>query len=347
MIRTFVNKIETENGINYLNVFLMVISCVIAFLIPFHLFLFVYAFLGPLHYLTEISWLEKRNFFLPKKSDVIFYLIISILIFFGLFIPTIANFTTSLICFTMVLTLIILFVKNNLIKYIVTGIAAIILIAKMKDANLVHDGNLMPIILFSVLVPTLIHVYVFTGIFLINGAIKQKLISGYLSVGFFILCTISFFIFSPSDNSTVSNEIKLMFERFKMMNKALMYVLGIDNYHTIRDIWTQKQDTIYNSPGAISVMRFIAFAYCYHYLNWFSKTSIIKWHQISKKRLWLILILWLIAVGLYAINYNIGFYGLFILSMLHVFFEFPLNFISIKNIFQNKKIDNNVRNKKT
>jgi hypothetical protein len=32
------------------------------------------------------------------------------------------------------------------------------------------------------------------------------------------------------------------------------------------------------SPPFFKVQSFIAFAYTYHYLNWFSKTSIIKWN---------------------------------------------------------------------
>ena len=57
----------TDKGINLTNIALMLLSTVIAFIIPFKLFLFVYAVLGPLHYLTEISWLDKRNFFIKQK----------------------------------------------------------------------------------------------------------------------------------------------------------------------------------------------------------------------------------------------------------------------------------------
>src|SRR3979409_776275 len=53
----------TTNEVNYLNVGLMVVACILAYLIPFHVFLFAYAVLGPLHYLTEISWLHDRNYF--------------------------------------------------------------------------------------------------------------------------------------------------------------------------------------------------------------------------------------------------------------------------------------------
>src|SRR6266550_9456245 len=57
----------TTNEVNYLNVGLMIVSCVLAYLIPFELFLFAYAVLGPLHYLTEISWLHDRKYFVEAK----------------------------------------------------------------------------------------------------------------------------------------------------------------------------------------------------------------------------------------------------------------------------------------
>src|SRR5947208_11203207 len=53
----------TTDQVNYLNLGLMIVSCVLAYIIPFELFLFAYAVLGPLHYLTEISWLHDRKYF--------------------------------------------------------------------------------------------------------------------------------------------------------------------------------------------------------------------------------------------------------------------------------------------
>ena len=81
-------------------------------------------------------------------------------------------------------------------------------------------------------------------------------------------------------------------------------------------------------------MRFIAFAYTYHYLNWFSKTSVIKWHQVPKKRLIVIGALWIAAVGFYLYNYSWGFNVLFLLSFLHVFLEFPLNHVTMVGIIK-------------
>ncbi len=72
-------------------------------------------------------------------------------------------------------------------------------------------------------------------------------------------------------------------------------------------------------------MRFIAFSYTYHYLNWFSKTSIIKWHKVEKKYLIATIAIWLSAIGIYRYDYQTGLKFLFFLSFLHVFLEFPLN----------------------
>ena len=57
----------TTDQVNYLNLGLMIVSCVLAYIIPFELFLFAYAVLGPLHYLTEISWLHDRKYFVEAK----------------------------------------------------------------------------------------------------------------------------------------------------------------------------------------------------------------------------------------------------------------------------------------
>jgi hypothetical protein len=91
---------------------------------------------------------------------------------------------------------------------------------------------------------------------------------------------------------------------------------------------------VFNSNAGFIIMRFIAFAYTYHYLNWFSKTSVIKWHQVPKKTLLITLALWVLSVGLYVVDYSIGLKALYFLSFLHVFLEFPLNITSFQGIFK-------------
>ena len=89
---------------------------------------------------------------------------------------------------------------------------------------------------------------------------------------------------------------------------------------------------IYTHKGSIILTRVIAFAYTYHYLNWFSKTRVINWHRISLTRAIIIGLIWAASVGLYFYNYRIGYRWLFILSLSHVILEFPLNHRSFVGI---------------
>jgi hypothetical protein len=321
-----INLLSSDDGINYLNAILMLASTAIAFFIPFHLFLFVYAVLGPLHYLTELSWLEKRNFFVQDKTDIFVFVFICVIIFLSFFVPSLGNFNTAFIATAFVFSVCCIFFSNKIMRYLITLTVFLWLARYYPDNKISEHGNFHLVILFSIFLPTLIHVYVFTGMFLVSGAVKQKKVSGFIAVFMFALCTLSFVFINPNLGSTISSELKLVFEQFKIMNKGLLYILNSAGFEKPIDIWRLPDDAIYNHKAGIACMRFIAFAYCYHYLNWFSKTAVIKWHEVSKKRMWVILLLWIFSVSLYAMNYQTGFYALFVLSMLHVLCEFPLNF---------------------
>ena len=69
-----------EDRVNYLNIGLMLITAVLAYYFPFETFLLAYAYLGPLHYLTEISWLHDRQYFAKGKWDYLVLLVIGILL---------------------------------------------------------------------------------------------------------------------------------------------------------------------------------------------------------------------------------------------------------------------------
>src|SRR5260370_17352533 len=85
-------------------------------------------------------------------------------------------------------------------------------------------------------------------------------------------------------------------------------------------------------------MRVIAFAYTFHSLNWFSKTSVIRWHEVGKRRLAAIASLWIALVGVYIYDYSLGFRVLFCLSFMHIYLEFPLNHLSIMGTFRELRL---------
>ena len=318
MIATPKNTLKIASGewINYINIGLMLISLAAAYILPFELFLFSYAVLGPLHYLTEISWLDKKNYFIRSKDDMILLLLLVLLLTVAKFDNTSLpnKFFASIVFCGFVYALILLFIQDNTTKILLA--AAAFIISVVFNFNAFHS---FPFLIFAVWTPTIVHVFLFTGSFILFGALKSRSVSGIISLLFFVACAATFFVFMPNNfGLPITNYGRQSYALFGYINSSIYHLFGFGNI--------KKTDIdFYTAPKAVAVMRFIAFAYTYHYLNWFSKTSVIKWNQVSKKRMSAIIILWIVSVLLYAISYRIGFYALFLLSMLHVFLEFPLN----------------------
>lgn len=322
------SRLTTSSGINYINIGLMLISLVASYILPFEVFLFSYAVLGPLHYLTEISWLEKKNYFIKSKSDIWIFVLLVVAITIGMFDrqSKINLFIASFLFSGFVYALVILYTQKTAVKllFVVLAFMASLIFSFNKYPN-------FPFLLFAIWLPTIIHVYFFTGSFILFGALKTKSASGIISFVVFILCAVVCFVYIPENFGIAVTEYgKKAYSYFKLLNSSLYNVIGFGNMST-------ADDALYYAPQALAIMRFIAFAYTYHYLNWFSKTTVIKWNEVSKQRMIIILLLWVLSVLLYAFSYKIGFYALFLLSMLHVFFEFPLNhqtFIGIGKEFR-------------
>jgi hypothetical protein len=87
--------------------------------------------------------------------------------------------------------------------------------------------------------------------------------------------------------------------------------------------------TILADPASVMVLRFLAFIYLYHYLNWFTKTTLLSWHKMSRENWQTVLVLYSGAIGCYWMNFRAGFYVVNFLSLLHVLLEFPLNWKTI------------------
>ncbi|HET6992856.1 MAG TPA: hypothetical protein VFJ43_16090 [Bacteroidia bacterium] len=330
------DSISNTDRINYLNIGLMIISLAVAFVVPFELFLFSYAVLGPLHYLTEISWLHERKYFTKGKYDYIFLGIAGLILFLLVYFAPASwnvlsqkkdpsgNVTTF---YTSTVIVYVAFVASLAMVFLKSTFHRLIAFLFICVSIIISKGLFL---LFSVFMPTLIHVYFFTFLFMLYGALKSKSKSGYLSC--FVLAVIPFIIvyFDPG-NFGLTNYAFTHYQKFDTVNKETL--------SHFFDLSTLKQGTtwsevIYKSDMGLIVMRFIAFAYTYHYLNWFSKTTVIKWHQVPKLRLLIIGVLWIAAVIFYMVKYELGFNVLFFLSFLHVFLEFPLNHVTFVGIFK-------------
>jgi hypothetical protein len=339
----------TVKQVDYLNIGLMLVSAMLAFVTPFWLFLFAYAVLGPLHYLTEISWLHKRKYFTKGPNDFILLVVLcclallgsyfnDLVAFFHLQVPAFMvdlknflrqnNVGTHALYIGFLSALVMILIKDYALKAI--AIAFIVFTAFLLPSG--QAGSLPAyIIYFGIFLPTIIHVYVFTGAFILSGALRNRSITGLASLGVFAACTISFFLIPATAGTAPVNDYVLDSYNnpeagFFALNYYLMKYFNLHDAPRVYDV--------FYSPGGIMVMRFIAFAYTYHYLNWFSKTTVIKWHQVPWRNWIVISVLWVLSLSAYAYDYTTGLKWLYFLSMLHVFLEFPLNFQSFKLIGQ-------------
>ena len=423
-----------DDKINYLNIGLMLVTMVLAYYFPFETFLLAYAFLGPLHYLTEISWLHDRQYFTKGKYDFIPLLLIGIALSYAAFAKD-AGFHMEfyntfvelglfdkLLVLALFSSLLFAFVKNLPVKIFSILFLFIFISGWFSEDNKEMNQSSTTVFALTSLLPTLIHVYVFTGLFMLFGALKSRSKTGLMSVGAFIILPIILIFVIPvkpktnyisaygkeayyadgdgffSTNASIldhfnlikspvytnkdfvafvkKKDIKNELEKNNVITQANLNLLvdslskipnkpylinkqpldskfQVDNILLLFDqngmlseyqmkpipakLFTgfsleKYASIIYNSTIGIMLMRFIAFAYMYHYLNWFSKTEVIRWHKVPKIRFAAVLLIWLAACGLYAYNYALGLSFLFFLSFTHVLLEFPLNMVSIVGI---------------
>ena len=304
--------------VNSVNSGLMVLSCLLAYLVPLELFLFSYAVLGPLHYLTQISWLEKRSFFVRRRVDYLFLIALCVLIA-AVSVFKLPVSVSLLVGIGFGSALAVLLFKKTLHKILAIVLVAVIaVLARRLPAYTLF---------FGVLLPSIIHVYILTGLFILYGALKGRSRSGYVSLFVFIGCSLLFFVVSPRLlGITDSQYLRGSYHSFERLNFLMARLLGFSDIGKFADI--------YITESGVTLMRFVAFAYTYHYLNWFSKTSIIKWHEVSRLRWVVILTLWCLSVAIYAVDYRLGFIVLFALSMAHVLLEFPLNYQTLWGIYR-------------
>jgi hypothetical protein len=304
----------TQTRIDYLNIGLLVLSFIAAVLLPFELFLFSYAVLGPLHYITEIAWLDQRNFFLKRRKDVFFLVGICFLIFVQTLVPTqiedlfiqlneylFAGQSQDLLIWVSLLTgalTVLLFfasyffnkTENYWATYLWLGVSLYLIIVCQVFLP-------APYKFLAMMLPTIIHVCVFTGMFILSGALKQNTASSYGLFAAYVGFVIAFFVCDLSVSSHASAYAIAHYteSNFLNINKALLGMLGRDGEHGLFEAGIGR-----------NIQAFIAFVYTYHYLNWFSKTGLTGWHQVARVKLIAFALVWFACLALYAYNYRLG-----------------------------------------
>jgi hypothetical protein len=328
---TKVNKIEI------LNIVLIFISLFLSLMLPFELFLFSYAVLGPLHYLTEINWLHQKNYFVQERKYIWILIVFAIAItFLAIFkyLKLEVAFSTFLSNYSKLLFNVLLvsslFFSIGLVLFKDSKKIFLALIFSFIFGLLFLKFFPFSFIIIGVFLPTIIHVYFFTLIFMIFGTLKSRSIYGVIAI--VVLMLVPLFI--------LYNPFLFAFQTSELVKDAFLETSFKKVIVSINQIFNNVSISYFNFNSAviIKIQTIITFSYTYHYLNWFSKTSLIGWSRnMSKSYLVFILILWLASIGLYVYSYKMGVMALFFLSMFHVIAEFPLNIISIREVFFSRK----------
>jgi hypothetical protein len=290
------------------NLLALLASAVAASLAPLQVFIFVYAFVGPLHYLTEIAWLKKKDFYFGGGliSERVYVAVAAVLcaaVSVDFYIHR--GLTGYAIGILMVLSL-GAWVKN---PYVLVSALVAGYVAKFFVHGLV--------IFVAAILPTIVHVYVFTMLFMVSGLVREKRRSRLAWVNPVLLLGLPVGLLMARWSYPAPGMYWINAEAgFSALHGYLAGLLG-HNLH--------PDASILADPAAAGVLRFLAFIYMFHYLNWFAKTELLQWHRVSRQSWGWIALLYSVSVGCYLWSFMVGFYIVNFLSMLHVFLEFPLN----------------------
>lgn len=299
--------------LNWLNIGLMLGAAAAALAAPFHVFVVAYAVLGPLHYLTQISWLHDRQYFTPwrrnRRSWLVMVAATAVVMTSGyvaadlLRQPVPPTFEIGMFLLVFLGAGVAVYAKQaaHAVGLMMLAAVAVAMFARHPAYGIV-----------AYLLITIVHVFVFTAGFILSGAIRSRSPSGYASVAVLVACALAVATVDVPFGAP-PEPVRTVYAGFEQLNALLLHFLS------------RSPGEMYEAGGA-GVMRLIAFAYLYHYLNWFSKTSTIRWHEVPRARALGIVALWLAGSAIYYLDYRVGFAVFYGLSVTHVMLEFPLDY---------------------
>ncbi|WP_296560931.1 hypothetical protein [Rudaea sp.] len=275
----------------------------LSYLLPFELFVLSYAILGPAHYLTEISWLHDRKYFLPHRAIAAVLCAVAL----GAMFVADSFWLGLIVSFSFVACAILAIAPTQRRIWACLAVAGICFAAVGQlDA---------PFRIAWILLPTLIHVSLFTLLFMTAGALRSRSPAQFALIAVYLAAIVLILAVPPSRATVVPELGAIGKEYFGDIAPALGSVLGMP-------------DLTFNAR----ITGLLSFVYTYHYLNWFIKADVIRWTAVPRPRLIGIAALSLAATGLYFFNYAYGFMVLLLLSLIHVLLEFPLNSLCMRQL---------------
>ncbi|HTQ15410.1 MAG TPA: hypothetical protein VMH86_16185 [Rhizomicrobium sp.] len=282
---------------------LMLASLAMAYVLPFELLLLAYIVLGPAHYYTEISWLHDRSYFMPTRA---FAAVLAVAALAGMFMATPWWSGVLLWCCFAGAAIAALGLPLRRTVMLGTVAAAATLLAALAGA---------PFAFIGIMLPTLIHVSIFTLIFMTLGAMRSGSRFQWGLIGAYFAAVAAILIVPPSTATVIPVFAKLGRDYFGDIAPALGALFGRPGL-----------------PFAGRVTGLLSFVYTYHYLNWFIKADVIRWTRMPRPRLALVAGLSVVSTAFCFYDYALGITVLLLVSLLHVLLEFPLNTVAIRDL---------------
>jgi hypothetical protein len=280
---------------------LMAGALALTYTVPFELLLLSYVVLGPAHYATEISWLHDRKYFLPQRGIAIGLALLAI----------VAALIDNASWFGFVMWA--AFVTCALLSTTSVGQGMVLVIAALGLTAVLMQGSSIAVL--GILFPTLVHVSLFTLVFMALGAYRSSGKVQWLLVGLYVAAIALILIVPPTAATLIPSFEKAGHDYFANVGPALGRLFGVANL---------QLDTRLTS--------LLAFVYTYHYLNWFIKAEVIHWNKMTKKRLALVVTASSASTALYFYDYAFGFSVLLAFSLAHIVLEFPLNSLALRQL---------------
>ena len=187
------------------------------------------------------------------------------------------------------------------------------MVAIALSAIMYSSGSSLAVI--GILIPTLIHVSLFTLIFMVLGAYRSGSRVQAALVVIYLLAIAAILLLPPTAEIRIASFARVGQDYFGNVGPALGRLFGI--------------------PGLVLDTRLtslLAFVYTYHYLNWFIKADVIRWAEVPKARLATMIAASAASTALYFYDYAFGFTFLLALSLIHILLEFPLNGLALRQL---------------
>jgi hypothetical protein len=282
---------------------LMLAALALTYLVPFELLLLAYVVLGPAHYATEISWLHDRKYFLPQRGIALALAAVAVI---AALIDNAAWF--GFVMWTAFVLCAVIAAATTALQATLLFMAALVLTSIM----LAHGASLA---VLGILLPTLIHVSLFTLVFMALGAYRSGQKVQWLLIGLYLAAVAAILIMPPTAASLVPSFAKAAHDYFANVAPALGRLFGVS------DLALDNR-----------LVSLLAFVYTYHYLNWFIKADVIRWTDVSRGRLAIVVAASAASTALYFYDYAYGFSVLLALSLAHIVLEFPLNSLALRQL---------------